>query len=201
MQPDHEYSVVVRPNLRVTAAVATDEGSLDRLTVDLEYRRDGRSDAEGEWADSDAGVELQGRRVVLSRDGEPLLDRDLSTALASGIVERYGTTAANYVRQAVGRVRESDRSLAGNVEETAEPASWPIAVTQADGTTVEAFRPPAQATFEVYEDESGAWRWRLRHQNGNVVADSGQGYSSKRAAKKGIESVKRNALGSPVEES
>ena len=201
MLPDHEYSVVVRPNLRVTAAVATDEGGLDGVTVHLEYRRDDRSDADGEWADPDAGIEVQGRRVVLSRDGEPLLDRDLSAALASGVVERYGTTVARYVRRAVGRVGESDRSAPGTVEETAEPASWPIAVAQADGTTIEALRPPAQATFEVYEDESDAWRWRLRHQNGNVVADSGQGYSSKRAARKGIESVKRNALGSPVEES
>lgn len=31
-------------------------------------------------------------------------------------------------------------------------------------------------TFETYQDESGEYRWRLRHENGNVVADSGEGY-------------------------
>ena len=56
------------------------------------------------------------------------------------------------------------------------------------------------ATFELYEDRAGQWRWRLVHDNGNIIADSGQGYSSKHAAKKGIESVKANASDAPVEE-
>lgn len=30
--------------------------------------------------------------------------------------------------------------------------------------------------FELYRDGVGEWRWRLRVQNGNVVADSGEGY-------------------------
>jgi uncharacterized protein YegP (UPF0339 family) len=51
----------------------------------------------------------------------------------------------------------------------------------------------ADATFELYEDSAGDWRWRLVHDNGNIIADSGQGYSSKQRAKDGLESVKRNA--------
>ena len=49
------------------------------------------------------------------------------------------------------------------------------------------------ARFEVYVDEADEHRWRLVHDNGNVIADSGEGYSSKRKARQGIESVKRNA--------
>ncbi|RQG99593.1 HVO_2922 family protein [Natrarchaeobius oligotrophus] len=56
------------------------------------------------------------------------------------------------------------------------------------------------ATFELYEDRASQWRCRLVHDSGNIIADSSQGYSSKRAAKKGIESVKTNASDAPVEE-
>lgn len=58
----------------------------------------------------------------------------------------------------------------------------------------------SDATFELYEDAGGKWRWRLVHANGNIIADSGQGYSSKRRARRGIESVKTNATDAPVEE-
>ena len=49
------------------------------------------------------------------------------------------------------------------------------------------------ATFEVYEDRSGKYRWRLVHDNGNIIADSGEGYATKQKATQGIESVKQNA--------
>lgn len=52
---------------------------------------------------------------------------------------------------------------------------------------------PTQSTFELYQDSSGEWRWRLVVSNGNIIADSGEGYKSKQGAKRGIESVKRNA--------
>lgn len=46
-------------------------------------------------------------------------------------------------------------------------------------------------TFQVYEDSAGEWRWRLVASNGNIIADSGEGYQSKQGVKRGIESVKR----------
>jgi uncharacterized protein YegP (UPF0339 family) len=55
------------------------------------------------------------------------------------------------------------------------------------------------AAFEVYEDTGGEWRWRLRHRNGNIIADSGQGYSERSVVHDAIEGVKRNAAGAPVE--
>jgi hypothetical protein len=54
-------------------------------------------------------------------------------------------------------------------------------------------------TFEVYEDAAGQWRWRLVAPNGNIIADSGEGYSSKQGAKRGIESVKAGAPDATVE--
>jgi len=53
----------------------------------------------------------------------------------------------------------------------------------------------SQARFELYEDNAGEHRWRLRHRNGNVIADSGEGYTQRHNAQNGMQSVRRNALG------
>jgi amphi-Trp domain-containing protein len=47
--------------------------------------------------------------------------------------------------------------------------------------------------FEVYEDKGGQWRWRLVHWNGNIVGDSGEGYSSRSNAERAARSVMRSA--------
>ncbi|GAB7093281.1 hypothetical protein JCM30237_04330 [Halolamina litorea] len=49
--------------------------------------------------------------------------------------------------------------------------------------------PESQTTFELFEDKRGEFRWRLRHDNGNIVADSGEGYRRKSAATNAIERV------------
>jgi len=54
--------------------------------------------------------------------------------------------------------------------------------------------------FEVYEDRAGEWRWRLRHRNGEIVADSGEGYASRRGARDAVERVKRRAVDAAVED-
>ncbi|MFC5278414.1 HVO_2922 family protein [Halorubrum rubrum] len=56
------------------------------------------------------------------------------------------------------------------------------------------------AAFEVYRDKGGKWRWRLIHENGNVLADSGQGYSSRSKARQGLESVRSNAAEATLED-
>ncbi len=33
--------------------------------------------------------------------------------------------------------------------------------------------------FSIYPDKAGKWRWRLESVNGNILADSGEGYSQK----------------------
>jgi uncharacterized protein YegP (UPF0339 family) len=60
--------------------------------------------------------------------------------------------------------------------------------------------PDSKATFEVYEDSNAEWRWRLVHDNGNILADSGEGYASKQKAEQGLRSVKENAPGAEVVE-
>lgn len=56
----------------------------------------------------------------------------------------------------------------------------------------------SNGTFELFEDAAEEWRWRLRHDNGNIIASSGQGYASKQKAQQGLESVKQNATGAAI---
>ncbi|XUX00377.1 MAG: HVO_2922 family protein [Dehalogenimonas sp.] len=56
------------------------------------------------------------------------------------------------------------------------------------------------ATFELFQDKKGEFRWRLRHQNGNVIADSGEGYTTKGSLLNGIDSVRTNAPTAPIED-
>ena len=56
------------------------------------------------------------------------------------------------------------------------------------------------AKFEIYKDKSGDFRWRLVHTNGQVIANSGEGYTSKVNTTNGIKSVKENASAAPIED-
>ncbi len=47
--------------------------------------------------------------------------------------------------------------------------------------------------FELYRDGGGQWRWRLRAQNGNVIADSAEGYVHRTDCERGIAIVKDSA--------
>ncbi len=55
------------------------------------------------------------------------------------------------------------------------------------------------AKFEIYKDNQGEFRWRLRAPNGEVIA-SGEGYTSKAGCLNGIESVRKNAPVAEVED-
>ena len=56
----------------------------------------------------------------------------------------------------------------------------------------------ARASFEVYKDKSGEYRWRLRAMNKQILATSGEGYKEKRSCLSAIESVKKAAAEAPV---
>ena len=51
--------------------------------------------------------------------------------------------------------------------------------------------------FELHKDHAGEWRWRLRTTNGNVVADSAEGYRRREDCERCIEIV-RSAAQAPV---
>ena len=51
--------------------------------------------------------------------------------------------------------------------------------------------------FEVYEDKSGQFRFRLKAANGEVVA-VGEAYATRDGARNGTEAVQRAAAGATV---
>ena len=55
--------------------------------------------------------------------------------------------------------------------------------------------------FEVYKDKSDEYRWRLRHANGNIMADSAEGYKNKKDILHAIETIKQEAACAVLNES
>lgn len=49
------------------------------------------------------------------------------------------------------------------------------------------------AKYEVYKDIDGAWRWRLRAENGQVTATSGEGFVSRWSARRAVRAVKKSS--------
>ena len=47
--------------------------------------------------------------------------------------------------------------------------------------------------FHTYKDKADEWRWTLKADNGKIVADSGEGYSSLEAVRKAAQRIKDNA--------
>lgn len=110
--------------------------------------------------------------------------------------EGYSSKAAaiNGIESVKNNVAEADiKDLSAPEPEAApEPAPVQAEVKPEQAPAAPEAKPKPTAKYELYQDKGGEYRWRLRHQNGNIIADSGEGYSSKAAAINGIESVKNN---------
>ena len=59
--------------------------------------------------------------------------------------------------------------------------------------------PAKPGAFEIYKDEAGEFRFRLKACNGQVIAVS-EGYTTKAACINGVESVQRSSCGAEVKE-
>ena len=153
-----------------------------------------------------------GDRVSLERADDRTevaeLLRELTAAAESGqpvALSEDGRTVRISIpeRVAVGLEATSDADHDPPVAEVTLALEWDdpdgssVAVAdrdEGDGTDAE----PANGTertsrFEVYEDAAGEWRWRLVHWNGNIIADSGEGYASRFNAERAARGVMRNA--------
>ena len=56
------------------------------------------------------------------------------------------------------------------------------------------------ATFQLYKDAANEYRWRLRSANGQIIATSGEGYTSKQSCQNGIDAVKRDGPSAPTDD-
>jgi len=131
-------------------------------------------------------------------------------------VTRSRRAIASYLSRVAGALRRGEPVPADEEQTvTVDPAAEPdleLEVEREDGDLsleiemewseeeggIETDATASKATFEVYEDSVEEYRWRLVHQNGNIIADSGEGYASKQKAEQGLESVRTNAPGARV---
>ena len=65
--------------------------------------------------------------------------------------------------------------------------------------TVKDFEAEENPKFEVYSDKAGKFRFRLKAENGEIIAAS-QGYKAKASCLKGIDSVRLNAAAADIVE-
>ena len=70
-------------------------------------------------------------------------------------------------------------------------------VAAVENQTVEGYAVEKHPKFEVYTDKAGEFRFRLKATNGQIIAVS-EGYKAMASCMNGIESVKKNAVDSPV---
>ena len=60
--------------------------------------------------------------------------------------------------------------------------------------------PGAGLRFEIYLDNRGGYRWRLKAANGRIVATSGEGYKTKASCRDAIDLVMRGAATATIQD-
>ncbi|ELZ20821.1 hypothetical protein C475_19518 [Halosimplex carlsbadense 2-9-1] len=162
------------------------------LEVELDREGDVASlDIEMEWDDADGDIETD--TPVSKARFERYEDADDQWRWR--LVHDNGNIIADS-----GEGYTAKQSVTQGLESVKTNAADAVVVDQSNDDGHEPDEPGSDATFELYEDNEGKWRWRLAHDNGEIIADGGQGYSSKQKAKQGLESVRLNVSGAPIED-
>ena len=65
-------------------------------------------------------------------------------------------------------------------------------VAPVEDQTVEGFAVEKNPKFEIYKDKKGEFRFRLKAANAQIIA-TGEGYTTIKACKNGVASIKKNA--------
>lgn len=113
--------------------------------------------------------------------------------VATGI--KFDLKAGNGEVIATSEVYNSRESCLGGIKSVAKNAP----AARVEDQTVEGYAKEKHPKFEVYRDNSGEFRFRLKATNGQIIA-VGEGYTTKTSCLNGIESVKKNAPEAPVED-
>ncbi len=56
------------------------------------------------------------------------------------------------------------------------------------------------AKFQIFTDKAGEYRWRLRANNNEIIADSAEGYKAKSDCEHGVDLVKQLAPTAEVQD-
>lgn len=105
---------------------------------------------------------------------------------------KFDLKAVNGETIASSEVYNSEASCTKGIESVRK-----CCVGEIEDQTIDGFKKLKHPKFEVYKDKAGAFRFRLKARNGEVIATSG-GYKAKASCFKGIASVKKNAPDSGI---
>ena len=72
-------------------------------------------------------------------------------------------------------------------------------IANLEDQTKEGYETAKNPKFEIYQDKRGEFRFRLKAGNGEIIL-TGEGYKAKTSCKKGIASIRKNAVDSPIVE-
>lgn len=166
-------------------------GPTSEYSVEFELEWTETDDVDGATASSDAA-----RPSDAAESGD--------TSEPGDATEQSGETAGP-TPETVGGAEPDDPTEVGEATEFGEAGATREAdvpgeagPTEAAGETRSEAGAESLGTFEVFRDSAGEWRWRLVHRNGNVIAASGEGYTRRHNAEKGMRSVMKNAPGAEV---
>jgi len=101
---------------------------------------------------------------------------------------KFDLKATNGQVIATSEVYTTERACKNGIESVRKNA----AVAGVEDQTVEGFEKVKHPKFELYQDKSGGYRFRLKATNGEIIAVS-ESYTTLASCKNGVESVKKNA--------
>jgi amphi-Trp domain-containing protein len=181
-----------------SGAVALEDGDA-RLSVEVPPELTAELELELETT-TEAGESAPGDGTDGDVEGRAEIELEVELAWSAGPGEAVPVPSA---ADAIGANAASDtRAGAEGTTHTGAGAEG-TTHTGAGAEGVPVVRPESNASaarFELYTDRADEWRWRLVHDNGNVIADGGEGYTRKENARNGLESVRANAPGAGVVE-
>ena len=83
-------------------------------------------------------------------------------------------------------------TTAASCETSIESVRRNAPIAALEDQTVEGFAAAKRPKFELYVDNAGEFRFRLKATNGEIIAAS-EGYKAKESCENGIQSVRENA--------
>lgn len=101
---------------------------------------------------------------------------------------KFDLKAGNGEVIATSEVYTSNSACRNGIESVRKNA----ALANLEDQTAENFETATNPKFEMYNDKSGEFRFRLKARNGEIIAVS-EGYKAKASCLNGIESVRKNA--------
>lgn len=112
--------------------------------------------------------------------------------VASGV--KFDLKAGNGEVIATSEVYTTEAACKNGIESVMKNAP----VAEIEDQTADEVVAVKNPKFEVYQDNAGEFRFRLKATNGQVIA-TGEGYKAKASCLNGVESVKKNAADATIE--